>query len=168
MPPCPGRSESELIVICIPIYNDWTCALALLKELDAALRGGPWSIGVLFVNDGSADPPPAAWPEPSRTFRWVRVLPLRRNLGHQRAIAIGISYIQSKTRCRAVVVMDGDGEDAPSDVLRLLNRCDELADTHIVFARRSSQRGLRLSTVLSVVQASAPVAHRSYRRGREF
>ena len=47
-------------------------------------------------------------------------LRLRRNLGHQRAIAIGLAHVQQATGCDAVVVMDSDGEDTPEGVAQLL------------------------------------------------
>ena len=67
----------------------------------------------------------------------VDVLRLRRNVGHQRAIAIGLAFIHAHRPCRAVVVMDADGEDRPSDVPRLLARLDAAGDPAIVFAERT-------------------------------
>ena len=46
------------------------------------------------------------------------VLRLRRNVGHQRAIALGLTYLQVEAGCEAVIVMDADGEDRPADVPR--------------------------------------------------
>ena len=43
------------------------------------------------------------------------MLHLRRNLGHQRAIAIGLSHLHEQDRYARIVIMDGDGEDAESD-----------------------------------------------------
>src|SRR5262249_13928887 len=67
----------------------------------------------------------------------VDVLRLRRNVGHQRAIGIGLAFIQANRPCRAVVVMDADGEDRPSDVPRLLARLKATDGRTIAFAERT-------------------------------
>src|SRR5262249_20783911 len=80
-------------------------------------------------------------------LRRVDVLRLKRNLGHQRAIAVGLAYAEECLPARAVVVMDGDGEDDPADVPRLLERLEEVGHDRIVFAertRRSESRAFRV------------------------
>jgi hypothetical protein len=46
--------------------------------------------------------------------------PKRRNLGHQRAIAIGLGYLKATVPGKFLIVMDSDGQDRPEDVRRLL------------------------------------------------
>jgi polyisoprenyl-phosphate glycosyltransferase len=87
---------------------------------------------------------------PLQAIRAVEVLALRRNLGHQRAICIGLSYLDQEYDCEAVVVMDGDGEDDPADVPRLLERWEAEGRRTIVFAertRRSEGLGFRAAYV---------------------
>ena len=62
---------------------------------------------------------------------------LRRNLGHQRAIAIGLAHIQRSGKCDAVVVMDADGEDTPEGVAQLLHAYTESHGSRAIFAERS-------------------------------
>lgn len=76
---------------------------------------------------------------PFKAFTKIEVLELRRNLGHQRAIAIGLAYIQANEPCQAVVVMDGDGEDDPRDVPRLIEHYRKLGGKKVVFARRAQR-----------------------------
>ena len=70
------------------------------------------------------------------------MLRLRRNLGHQRAIAVGLAYVEDCLQADAVVIMDGDGEDDPADVPRLLERLEEEGDEKIVFAERTPAVGV--------------------------
>jgi hypothetical protein len=67
----------------------------------------------------------------------VDVLELRRNLGHQRAIAVGLAYVEANESCASLVVMDGDGEDDPKDVPRLLAHYNAEGGQNIVFAERT-------------------------------
>jgi glycosyltransferase involved in cell wall biosynthesis len=133
-PPIPGGSA----VILIPVFNDWTSLALLLPKLDASLAGGGLTAEVLIVDDGSTIEPGDVGVRASFVaLRRIDVLSLRRNLGHQRAIAIGLGYLDDCIRPPAVVVMDGDGEDDPADVPRLLGRLHELGGGTIVFAERT-------------------------------
>jgi hypothetical protein len=65
------------------------------------------------------------------------VLHLRCNLGHQRAIALGLYHAHEFTRAEAVVVMDGDGEDRAEDLPALLEEFERGGRREAVFAART-------------------------------
>lgn len=126
------------LVILIPVFNDWLALELLLRDIDSHLAGSPWQVAVLLVDDGSTEVLPVASLSQHRAkLERVEVLSLRRNLGHQRAIAVGLAYLEQNVQFDALVVMDGDGEDSPRDIPRLLARFDELGGTRIVFAART-------------------------------
>src|SRR6478672_2331601 len=96
----------------MPLRDDWESAAELIRRLDRALTPRDCTVEVLLVDDASAqqcrvEDFQMEW----STVRAIQVLRLRRNLGHQRAIAIGLVHIQQTIDCEAVVVMDADGED---------------------------------------------------------
>lgn len=129
-----------MFIIVSPVFNDWTAAARLLAELDAALASEPGSWRVLLVNDGSSEPIPEGFPRREfSTLKAVDVLHLRRNVGHQRAIAIGLVHVHLNEPCDAVVVMDADGEDRPSDVPKLMERFRQHGGKRIVFAARAKR-----------------------------
>jgi hypothetical protein len=125
------------VTVLIPVFNDWEAAGLLLAQLDRELGGADRSAQVLLVDDGSTQPVPRDLVTRASALRRVSVLTLRRNLGHQRALAIGLSYIEANLPCRAVVVMDGDGEDAPADVVKLLDRFEAEGGNRVIFAERT-------------------------------
>ncbi|MBI5362609.1 MAG: glycosyltransferase [Planctomycetes bacterium] len=133
-------SSSPLrVVFAIPILDDWTAALGLLQRLDTVAGERGYDASVLFVDDGSSAAAPAnEFAGPWRALREVEVLRLARNLGHQRAIAIGLTFLHQERPPRdAVVVMDGDGEDRPEDVPLLLDELERLGRAKVVFAERA-------------------------------
>jgi hypothetical protein len=99
----------------------------------------PYEPYLLLVDDGSSVPCPPEFLEgrPLLSIREVEHLRLRRNVGHQRAIAIGLAHVHAHLRCESVLVMDGDGEDRPSDVSSLLRKLEECGHGRIVFAERT-------------------------------
>ena len=135
------------IRIVIPVFNDWTAASRVLQELDATLASSGRSADVLLVDDGSFEPAPVS-PFAARAggIATVDVLRLRRNLGHQRAIAIALAYLEATTAPDLVVVMDGDGEDRPSDVPRLLAAA-ESGDAVVFAERRRRSEGVLFTTL---------------------
>ena len=135
-----GGARRELVVL-LPVFNDWAALGKLLGGLDRALASSRIEADVLVVNDGSTEPfDPSAISGDLRSIARVEVLHLRRNLGHQRAIAIGLAFIEAeRPECRAVVLMDSDGEDAPEDVPRLLARYEQEGRRKIVFAERTKR-----------------------------
>jgi polyisoprenyl-phosphate glycosyltransferase len=126
------------LIILMPVYNDWGALLILLPALEKELSANGLRAEVLMVDDGSTVPAPPILGENSYTaIQSVDILSLRRNLGHQRAIAVGLSYIEANRPCHAVVVMDSDGEDDPRDVPRLVRECLANEDHKIIFAART-------------------------------
>jgi hypothetical protein len=79
------------------------------------------------------------------------VLKLRRNVGHQRAIAIGLSYAAESLRHgQQVVVMDSDGEDLPSTIPPLLAQLDNPAVDVVVAQRKSRVETFRFKAFYQV------------------
>jgi glycosyltransferase involved in cell wall biosynthesis len=131
------------LVILIPVFNDWSSVALLLPALDHVLSESPSSkittVEILLVNDGSTQAPePALVPQHFEHLHSVQILHLRRNLGHQRAIAVGLVHVHKHLPCAAVVVMDADGEDRPRDVLRLIEEYSRDGQT-VVFAERAKR-----------------------------
>lgn len=118
-----------------PVYNDWDAAMMLIRDLDRVLERERRTAAVLLIDDGSHTPAGPDRDLPASAITAIDVLHLRRNLGHQRAIAVGLSFIEQRQKADAVVVMDGDGEDKPEDVLRLLTALERTPGS-IVFAER--------------------------------
>jgi polyisoprenyl-phosphate glycosyltransferase len=138
--PINDNSSKPSIIILIPIFNDWKAFVSLLSCLDKVLYNHAVQAEILVVDDASTIPFAAdLMPSQLSAIQRVSTLELKRNLGHQRAIAIGLAYIAANLPCKAVVVMDGDGEDDPADVPRLIDRCQAEDFTKVIFARRTKR-----------------------------
>jgi glycosyltransferase involved in cell wall biosynthesis len=111
----------------------------LLPLLDGVMKDHGIEAQVLLVNDGSTDAPPQNLAK-CEALKGISILNLRRNLGHQRAIATGLVYVYQNLPCEAVVVMDGDGEDQPRDIPKLLEDLTLSGGQAIVFAARARRQ----------------------------
>jgi polyisoprenyl-phosphate glycosyltransferase len=132
------------LVVLMPLRDDWLSAAELIRRIDKAISPDACTMDILLVDDGSAQAcDPKDFQSSFPVVRAIRILRLRRNLGHQRAIAIGLTYIQQTTTCDAVVVMDADGEDTPQGVVQLLTAYSANHGAKAVFAeRRRRSEGL--------------------------
>ncbi len=135
-PPHIRASRGAGVVILIPVYDDWDALGLLLEKLDDALSQEGESARVIVVDDGSTTEPRIS-DGGFHALRRIDILTLRRNLGHQRAIAVGLAYVEKNVPCDALVLMDGDGEDAPEDVPRLLEAFRREGARKVIFAERT-------------------------------
>ena len=125
----------ENVIILCPLYNDTESFKRLINELHKTFAHlENYSFSVLLVNDGSTEdinPGPTPFP--------VKILHLHRNTGHQKALAIGLAYINQHLPCDKVMIMDTDGEDRPEDALELLHTASR-RNKEVVFAYRKSRQ----------------------------
>jgi polyisoprenyl-phosphate glycosyltransferase len=124
-------------VILIPQYNDWEALNLLIERINQDVTADTLAVTSLVVVDDCS----------SHDFTriadfkglGVQIVRLYRNLGHQRAIAIGLSYIAQEMPCERVIVMDADGEDAPKDINALMAASQKTPDK-IIFAQRTKRQ----------------------------
>ncbi len=122
----------------MPLRDDWTSAAELIRRLDKAISSDFRTVEIFLVDDGSIQKHDHNdFESRFSVVRAIRVLRLRRNLGHQRAIAIGLTHIQKTASCDAVLVMDSDGEDTPEGVVELLRAYSGAQGAQAIFAKRS-------------------------------
>ena len=127
------------LTVLIPVYDDWESLGQLLDGIHAVMAAQPCSYEVVVVDDASPTSRPAADARPlPANCQGATLLRLCKNLGHQRAIAVGLVFVHGRMEPEsAVAVMDGDGEDAPGDLPRLLEACAQTGYSRVVFARRT-------------------------------
>lgn len=132
---------TDRITVLIPVRDDWPALGSLLQALDYEFKELKAETNILVVDDCSEQRISESGAEfgPFETIRKLSVVELKRNLGHQRAISLGLTYIEANVDCSIVLVMDGDGEDRPSEAVRLIERCRQLENSKIVFARRTKR-----------------------------
>lgn len=117
--------------VAIPMRNEEQVLPELLDRLRAvldALPGGPHEM--IFVDDGSRDATLDLLQAAALADRRIVVVSLSRNFGHQAALTAALDQATGD----AVVVMDGDLQDAPEDIPHLVARFAEGFD--VVYAQR--------------------------------
>ncbi|MBB5281887.1 glycosyltransferase involved in cell wall biosynthesis [Rhabdobacter roseus] len=128
----------EKYVILIPQFNDWEALNLLIQKINEDVEPTLLAqTALLIVDDCSSRE--RTGPFTSYRGNGIRVLRLFRNLGHQKAIAIGLSYLAQEADWDKVIVMDADGEDAPGGINQLMAKSRQFPDK-IIFAERSKRQ----------------------------
>jgi len=109
------------ISVIVPIYNEAQNIPVLHERVSAALGrlGRSWEL--VLVNDGSTDASPASLDEIASKDAHVTVVHFRRNYGQTAAFMAGIDHARGKI----IVPMDGDLQNDPDDIVKLLAKLDE-------------------------------------------
>ncbi len=130
-------TQRSILVILIPSFNDWAALELLIERLDRVEFPAGWQVAAVIVDDASTLDLPVGWPGGrGQTLNSLEILQLRCNLGHQRAIAVGLYHVHEFMDADAVAVMDGDGEDRVEDLPALLAEFELGNRRDAVFAAR--------------------------------
>lgn len=111
---------AELSVI-IPIYDEQENIQPLYEQLTEALQALGRSYEVVFVDDGSRDLSSERLRAIAVSDKNVTVVQFRRNFGQTAALQAGIDFSHGNL----LVFMDGDLQNDPRDIPRLLAKLDE-------------------------------------------
>tara|TARA_B100000029_G_scaffold284880_1_gene278725 strand:- start:1062 stop:2042 length:981 start_codon:yes stop_codon:yes gene_type:complete len=130
------------IHVLIPVYDDWESSIQLLKLIDDELShyAKDICIRITIVNDGGGKKKFTDDDLDLKNIAGIEIVHLLKNMGHQRAIAIGLCHLQESKDFDAVLVMDGDGEDTPEGVLALIDKYVECKGEYSVFAKRKKRK----------------------------
>jgi polyisoprenyl-phosphate glycosyltransferase len=132
----PSSATMRLRVV-VPVFNDWESFDILLRNLDRVAKGLPYLLHVTAIDDGSTKSADAIFAQGSEIqfLNRVEIVRLSTNMGHQRAIAIGLCLAVEDNDSEAVLVMDSDGEDPPEAIEVLLRAAAGKKDFLVVAAR---------------------------------
>jgi polyisoprenyl-phosphate glycosyltransferase len=143
------------VAMVLPVFNDWTAFGLLLRDLDAQASTHHYSIHIFAVDDGSSDHKvPSDFQEHLVNIEDLHIVRLASNLGHQRAIAVGLVTVFQSDDFDAVVIMDSDGEDRALDAFNLLGLWEQKPSLIIVAKRAKRSESLLFRTFYLLYKAS--------------
>ncbi len=107
--------------IVVPIYNEVDNLRPLCERVHAVLAPTDWSYELILIDDGSQDGSSELLAELHAEDDTLKVLRFRRNFGQTAALAAGFEYAHGDV----IVSLDGDLQNDPIDIPRLLAKLDE-------------------------------------------
>ena len=123
--------------VVVPCFNDWASLTRLLTEIDETFAA-TFPSRVVIVDDGSTNPIPSDITGHNyQHLERVDVVSLGANMGHQRALCVGLTVALEDPSMERVALMDSDGEDRPQDLHHLASALT--AGTGAVVAQRGKR-----------------------------
>lgn len=117
------------------MYNEQPMVPHFLSKIAEVISDNPnYTFEVVAVNDGSKDETLTLLYEAQATYKFLRVVSLSRNFGHEPAVAAGLSVAKGE----AVIPLDADLQDPPELIKIMLEKFEEGYD--VVNARRASRK----------------------------
>jgi dolichol-phosphate mannosyltransferase len=146
----PQAAHAQLEVsVVVPVCNEQDNVLPLAREIHAALAGR-YAFETIFVDDGSTDGTAAAVRQATlEGMPEVRLLRHLQRSGQSAAIATGVRH----ARAQAIATLDGDGQNDPADIPRLIDalRQGQSGRLKLVMGNRTTRRDTWLRRLSSRV-----------------
>jgi len=110
-----------MISLTVPVYNEREALRPLFTKVSEVMtaHGIPWE--VIFVNDGSTDGSAETLNILAEENPAVKVIHFRRNFGQTAAMMAGFDFAEGEV----IIPMDGDGQNDPADIPRMLAKLEE-------------------------------------------
>jgi glycosyltransferase involved in cell wall biosynthesis len=141
----------KTINIVTPLYNDWDSLAVLIHHISLVVKSNDGlKVNYVVVNDCSTQ-------DMTNDFKSIldanlttvggnslKIINLNTNVGHQRAIAIGLQYVFNEEKdFDYVLVMDSDGEDMPQHIIDLTKKAEQTENKKVIFAQRHKRQESR-------------------------
>jgi len=123
--------ESIKISIVVPVYNERENVYQLHTEINEVCINQDYIYEIIFIDDGSTDGTFVACKELSP----LKLIRLRRNFGQTAAMDAGIKA----TQYPLIITMDGDGQNDPADIPRMVEHLVE-GDWDVVSGWRKNRK----------------------------
>ena len=149
--PIHSREKIDLSIV-IPLFNEIENVAKLYSQLSQVLDGIERISEVILVDDGSTDGTFEALKGIQKDDQRVWGIRLRRNFGQAAAFSAGFDF----ARGDVIVTMDGDLQNDPADIPRLLEKIDEGYD--IVSGWRVKRKDYFLTRRLPSMAANALIS----------
>src|SRR4051812_26791190 len=109
----PSVSPLEFSIV-IPVYNERGNIGPLIDKIAGTCKS--MACEILVVDDGSRDGTATELRAAAERHPIVRIIALKKNFGQSAALAAGVDHASASI----VIAMDGDGQNDPADIPRLL------------------------------------------------
>ncbi len=122
-----------LLSVIVPLFNEEEIVEKTFEVLEQELQNVEHEL--IFVNDGSKDRTREILESLLKSTPQNRLVNFSRNFGHQAAFSAGLKYATGQ----AVVIIDGDLQDPPSLIHKMLEKWRE--GYQVVYAQRKKRKG---------------------------
>jgi glycosyltransferase involved in cell wall biosynthesis len=142
------------VSVVVPIHNEEENLPELVERIGAALERSRRSFEVILVDDGSRDRSAEVLAGLAAAHAWLTPLYLRRNYGQSAALQAGFDAAQGEV----IVTLDGDLQNDPDDIPRLLEMLEQHPDIDVISGWRKDRQDKTVSRKLPSMVANRVIS----------
>lgn len=131
------------ISLVIPIFNEYNNLNNLIEEISIHLKN--FSYEIILVNDASTDKSKILLEELKEKYHTIILINNKKNIGQSLSIVKGVKTAKHST----IVTMDGDCQNNPFDIPRLLKLYDNHDDVYLVGGIRHNRKDTYVKKISS-------------------
>ena len=139
-----SKYRPQEISVVVPVKNEQDNVASLIAEIDAALSKVKHEI--IYVNDGSTDATLSILKQLQKKYKQLRVISHQQSCGQSTAVRTGVKF----ARYDWVATLDGDGQNNPADIPKLIDAVSEGVEL-VGGNRRLSRRDTFIKRISSVI-----------------
>lgn len=139
-----SKFRPQEISVVVPVKNEQDNVASLIAEIDAALSKVKHEI--IYVNDGSTDATLSTLKQLQKKYKQLRVISHQQSCGQSTAVRTGVKF----ARYDWVATLDGDGQNNPADIPKLIEAVSEGVEL-VGGNRRLSRRDTFIKRISSVI-----------------
>ena len=127
--------------ILIPVYNDWDSLKKLLDDINKNVNDiKDTEFSCVIINDASKNE--FFEIKKPNNINSIEVITMQENRGHARCIAFGLRYLSKSSGIDYLIIMDGDGEDRPEEIKKLVEKSLAIENFSVVAKRVKRAEGV--------------------------
>lgn len=135
--------------ILMPCFNDWDSVYKLIENIDKEVSKIKAEFSIIIVNDGSNQKRPQ-FDIFLKNLKSVQVINVALNQGHTKSNATGIKYLSKFKDFDYLILMDGDGEDRPIEIKKLVEKALSSNESSVVAARIKRSEGILFKSLYEI------------------
>lgn len=134
------------LLFLTPLYNDWESLKILLKNINQELKKIKRKAEILIINDCSTTNEKLN-KNKLKYIKKITILNLKKNIGSQKSIFLGLKYIKKKKYKGILTILDSDGEDDVKKIKLMIKKAQDNPAAIILAARTKRLEGIFLQLI---------------------
>ena len=122
----------------MPVFNDWKSLNLLLKKINEEIGEKTKYSDILIIDDNSSEKITVE-NNLIKKFKSFKIISLKKNLGSQKGLAIGLKYLQKENKYYIITILDSDGEDDPSKINEMIDMAIN-SSNFVITSNRTSRK----------------------------
>ena len=113
--------KDRMVSIIVPLLNERENVKELVESVATVMKENHMAFEIIMIDDGSSDDTVAVLEQMQKEHPYLKIIEFRRNFGQTAAMAAGFDH----SRGEVIVPLDGDLQNDPADIPRLVAKLDE-------------------------------------------